>query len=135
MAVTPNSIITPQSPRSQAAVCNAAKTTYADGANTVSLFVAGPNGARVTRVWAIPRANVPATQLQLYKAPAGGSAAPFLYRTALMSLYNISGATEAPVTDFGFSDDNPLIMKANEELYCAVGQAANVVFHAEGADY
>lgn len=135
MPVTPNSIITPQTPRSNSVVCTAAKSTYSDGANMQELFAAGPNGARVTRVWAIPRATVSNTQLQLYKVPAGGASTPFFFRSVLMASHTISGSTEAPVTDFGFSDLNPLVLRANEELHCALGVAGNVVFHAEGADY
>lgn len=134
MAVTPNSIVTPQTPRSQQAVCTAAKTTYGDAANLVTLFVAGGNGARITRLWTVPRATVTATQLQLYKGQAGS---PVLYKTGVMAAYTMAQTTECPVTDFGFSEDNPLILDANEELSCAIGVAlaGGIAFHAEGADY
>ena len=55
MAVTANSIITPQAPQSSNAACSAANTNYTTNPpNTVLLATAGPNGARVTRISAVP---------------------------------------------------------------------------------
>ena len=48
---------------------------------------------------------------------------------------SVAPATEAPTTDFGFSDDNPLILQPNERIYMAQGQSVSVNVVAEWADY
>ena len=37
--------------------------------------------------------------------------------------------------DFGFSDDNPMILQANERIYVAPSIGKNFIFVAEWADY
>ena len=98
MPVTPNSIVTPQTPKSATVVASVANTDYDDiPANAAgALITAGPNGARVTRIYAIPRGTVTATQLQLYRSTdAGTDPAPrttvsakvtLLYRGSCVSL-------------------------------------------------
>ena len=139
MAVTANSIITPQFPKAATVVATAANNDYDDApANAAAALVtAGANGARVTKIHAIPRATVTATQLQLYRDGDGGGAAKRLFDSALMGAYTMAQTTEAPTTDFGYSDDNPLILAAGEKVYPAIGVAlaAGVVFVAEWADY
>ena len=71
MAVTSNSIITPQAVKTGQAICTAAKTTYNDATNAVALLTAGANGAIVYSVKAVPRATVTATQCQLFRTPDG----------------------------------------------------------------
>jgi hypothetical protein len=138
MPVTPNSIVTPQTPKSATVVATVANTDYDDiPANAAgALITAGANGARVTKIYAIPRATVTATQLQLYRSADGGTTKR-LFESALMVAYTMAATTEAPTTDFGYSDDNPLILSANEVVYPAIGVAlaAGVVFVAEWADY
>lgn len=138
MAVTANSIITPQAPKAATVVATAANTDYDDIPANVAgaLITAGPNGARVTRLYAIPRATVTATQLQLYRSTDAG-VTKRLFESALMAAYTMAATTDCPVTDFGYSDDNPLILAAGEVVYPAIGVAlaAGVVFVAEWADY
>ena len=138
MPVTPNSIVTPQTPKSATVVASVANTDYDDiPANAAgALITAGPNGARVTRIYAIPRATVTATQLQLYRSTDAGTTKR-LFRCALMAAYTMAATTEAPITDFGYSDDSPLILGPNEVVYPAIGVAlaAGAVFVAEWADY
>lgn len=137
MAVTPNSIVTPQAPRSGTAVCTNANTTYSDApANAVKLATAGPNGARVTRVSAIPRGTVTPTQLQLYRSADGGTTKR-LFRSALMAAHSMSATAETPIVDFGYADENPLLLGPGEELWCAAGvaAAAGICFTAEWGDY
>lgn len=137
MTVTANSIITPQTPRSATAVAVTANSTYSDTpTNTVALFTAGPNGSRITRITASARATVTATELQLYRSVDAGTTKRF-FRSKLMAAYTVAQTTENVATDFGFSDDNPLILGANEVLYAAIGVnlAGGIVFNAEGADY
>lgn len=137
MAVTPNSIVTPQAVKSAAAVCTSANTDYTDAAaNAVKLVTAGPNGARLTRLQAIPRATVTASQLQLFRSTDGG-ATRRLFRTHLLPAQTMSATTEMALTDFGYSDANPLLLSADEEIYVATGvaTAAGICFTAEWGDY
>ena len=138
MPVTPNSIVTPQIPKSATVVASVANTEYDDiPANAAgALITAGANGARVTKIYAIPRATVTATQLQLYRSTDAGTTKR-LFESALMAAYTMAATTEAPNTDFGYSDDSPLILGAGEVVYPAIGVAlaAGVVFVAEWADY
>ncbi|HEY3697050.1 hypothetical protein [Phenylobacterium sp.] len=139
MATTPNSIITPQLPKSLAAVCTTANTTYTDTpTNTQGLASAGVNGSRVTRVTAIPRATITATQLQLYRSVDAGVTKRF-FRSALMPAYTMAQTTEAPIVDFGYTEENPLILIAGEIIYCAIGvtpaSSGTIGFCAEWADY
>lgn len=140
MAVTPNSIVTPQSVQANTVVCTAANSDYDDvPANAGSaLITAGANGARVTRIVAIPRGTVTATQLQLYRDVDGTGTTKHLFDSALMSAYTMAQTTAISAeTDFGYSDANPLILAPGEKVYPAIGVAlaAGVVFVAEWADY
>lgn len=135
MAVTANSIITPQSPRADNASVTTANTTYTTTpTNTVALFTAGANGARITRISASPQATVTAAQLQLFRSRDAGTTKRF-FSSALMAAYTMATNTAATPTDFGYSDDNPLILAANEVIYAAAAVTQNVTFNAEGADY
>lgn len=137
MAVTPNSIVTPQGARSANAICATANTDYSDAAvNAVKLMAAGPNGARLTRLQAIPRATVSATQLQVFRSSDGGVTRR-LFRTQLMPAQTMSATAEMAQSDFGYSDANPVMLSADEELYVGIGVAAasGVCFTAEWGDY
>lgn len=118
-------------------VCTAAKTTYNDAANAVLLFEAGAEGARVTRVWAIPRATVTATQLQLYVSYDGGTTLHFL-DSELMAAYTMAATTKAPATDLPRATvSQPMRLPANARLYAAIGVAlaGGVEFHAEAENF
>ncbi len=136
MAGTANSIITPQTPKSAVANVSAANSTYTTSPNNTALLVtAGANGARLTRLHAIPVATVTtANQLQVFRSPDSGTTKRFA-DSAVMATYAMAQNTAAPKTDFGYSDDNPMILSAGEALYVAVGQAQSVDFVAEWADY
>lgn len=138
MAVTPNSIITPQAPKS--AVVNlpagATNSTYTSSpTNTVLVVTAGANGGRLTKLQAIPCATVStANQIQAFRSSDGGTTKLFA-DSALMATYTMAQNTEAPTTDFGYSDDAPLILQPNERIYMAQGQSVSVNIVAEWADY
>jgi hypothetical protein len=135
MAVTANSIITPQTPQSNAVVCTMANTTYGTApTNTQKVATAGPNGARLTKLRAIPQATVTATQLQEYRSRDEGTTKRFS-NSVLMPAYTMAATTAAPASDFGYSDDNPKILAPNEEIYVAIGVAGTIGFEAEWADY
>ena len=136
MPVTANSIITPQTPQTSNAACSAANTTYTTSpANTVLLITAGANGARVTRVGAIPLETLAsAVQLQLFRSRDAGATRLF-FDSAVAGAYTMADTTEVPTTDFGYSDDNPLILAPNERVYAAIRVARQITFNAEWADY
>jgi hypothetical protein len=138
MAGTANSIITPQTPKSahvsQSFTANATYTTTPT--NTVLLVTAGTNGGRLTKLRAIPTATVTATQLQEFRSLDSGGTQKF--SNAVLGApagYTMGGATAPPVTDFGYSDDNPKSLSAGEELYIATGVTGSWAFEAEWADY
>lgn len=135
MAVTPNSIITPQTPRSGSALCTTANTNYTAPTNTQVIATAGANGARVTRVSAIPLETVTDLQLQLFRDGDGTGGTKRLFRSAKMAAYTLAQTTEAPTTDFGYSEDNAIVLAGGEKLYAAIGVTKNVAFNAEWADY
>jgi len=136
MAVTANSIITPQAVKSGTAVATTANSTYTDTpTNSVKLITAGANGARVTKITALARATVTITELQLYRSADGGTTKR-LFNSRQMAAYTVAQTTGNTPTDLGYSDDNALILAANEEVYVAIGVSnTGVVFAAEWADY
>jgi len=139
MPVTPNSIITPQTPRSAAVIVNAAQTTFPPTTspnNTALLVTAGANGGRLTRLVALPQETTGgAGVMQVFRDVGTAGAEQYLFATAACGADTV-GATDAPVAlDFGYSDDNPLILQANERLYVATGIAKHIAFIAEWADY
>lgn len=139
MAVTPNSIITPQTPKSSQInlPSGAPNSTYTTSpTNSVLLLTAGVNGGRLTKLQAIPCATVTtADQIQMFRDNGTTGASKFFADSALMATYVMAQTTEAPTTDFGYSDSNPLILQPNERLYMAQGQSASINVVAEWADY
>jgi hypothetical protein len=137
MAVTANSIITPQSSVSATAVLTAAEVTFNAPTAVVDLVTAAQNtnGARLTRLFAIPRAAIAtANNIQLYEKVG---ATYTLIDSALMATVTPAAAVANPKTDFGYSESNPLIVKAGVGLAVAMGQAVanGVVVKAEGGLY
>jgi len=137
MAVTANSIITPQAIKSGTAVVTTANSTYSDSpTNTAALITAGSNGARVTRITAIARATVTITELQLFRDGNGAGTAKRLFNSKQMAAYTVAQTTGNTPTDFGYSDDNPLILAPGEIVSVGIGVSnTGVVFSAEWADY
>jgi hypothetical protein len=136
MAVTANSIVTPQAPKSNVVNLTTANATYGTSpTNTQLLVTAGPNGARLIKLQAIPCATVgTANQIQMFRSVDGGTTKYFA-DSALMATYTMAQTTKAPPTDFGYSDDYPLILQPNERIYVAEGQSVSVNAVAEWADY
>ena len=89
MAVTPNSIITPQTPIGATAVVTTANPTYTDTpTNTVQLLAAQTNGARIQKITALARATPSATELQLYVSADGGTTKRFIKSVSTLSYFN-----------------------------------------------
>jgi hypothetical protein len=131
-----NAIVTPQRPKTGTGVATTANTNYTDTpTNTVAVYTAGPNGARITKLSAMSRATVTATELQLFRSLDAGTTRRF-FRSKLMPAYTVAATTEQTAVDFAYSDANPLILGPNEVLYGAIGVTqTGIVFTAEGADY
>lgn len=139
MAAVANKFISPQVIKSATAVATNAGTDVGDApTNTVKLIAAGPNGARYTKVSASPRATVSATQLRLFRSSDGGVTKRW-FKSELMAAQNVGSPwnTKMVSTDLGYSDVNPLMLGANEEVYVSIGVAllAGIVFDAEGGDF
>jgi hypothetical protein len=140
MTVTANSIITPQKPALFTAVATTAETAFNGPTNIVTLLdetIVGnnDNGVRITTLQAIARAAVAtACNCQLYKKV--GSAYT-LIASVVMATGTPSGSVANPVADFGYSDDNPLILGPGVGLSVAIGQsiANGVVFRASVGAY
>ena len=137
MAVTPNSIVTPQTPKSAVANLTTANSNYTTSpTNSVLLVQAGANGARLVKLQAIPCATVStANQIQAFRDNGTAGVSKFFADSALMAIYTMAQNTEAPTTDFGYSDFNPLLLQANERIYMAEGQSVSVNVVAEWEDY
>lgn len=135
MPVTANSIITPQTPISGKANLTAANTNYASPTAAVQVLAGQTNGARITRVQAVPGATVTATDVQLYAYDGVN------YRhikSVAMASQTINAGNTVAITpvDFGFSDSNPLILGAAEQLMMAISVAqTSVMARVEGAAY
>jgi hypothetical protein len=135
MPVTPGSIITPQTPKSAAVGVTTANTTFTTSpTNTGLLITAGANGARVTRITATPLETVTANNLQLYRSKDAG-VTKYLFNCQTGGSDTVSGTDGPSNVDFGYSEDNPLILEANERVYVATGITKAYNFTAEYADY
>lgn len=135
MAVSANSIVTPQTPFSRT-VANATGNTNFTAPTTATLLnrADNVNGARITRLVAIPAATVTsASNCQVYATDGTNT---FLIDSVLMASGTTPGAAAANTkTDFGYSEDNALILRAGWGLEVAPGQSQNVVFRCEGGLY
>jgi hypothetical protein len=138
MAVTPNSIVTPQTINASTGVVTAANTTYGDTpTNTVQIFVAGADGARVTRMTCLPRATCTATLIDIFRDSDGSGTTKRLIQRRLQAAQTIDTTTAAASSDFGYSEAAPLILRANEKLYASmtVALAGGIVVNVEGSNY
>jgi len=137
MAITQNKAVLPQEPFSRTAVATTAETAFHAPTNVVDLLDAADNlnGARITRLYAIPRAQVAAAcNVQLYKR-AGSTYT--LIDSVLMATVNPSGSVANGRTDFGVSLASPMELEAGVGLAVAIGQtiANGVVVRCEGGLY
>ena len=138
MAVTANSIVTPQGPKSAYVIYGTAQTTYpptTTPTNSTLLLTAGANGGRLTRLYAMPQESTGATGVvQYYRSNDAGTTKYWAGAVAVTN--DTVSTTDPPIQlDFGFSDSNPMILAANEKIYVAPSIAKNFVFVAEWADY
>lgn len=136
MAVTANSIITPQAVQSATvALGAAANTNLVTPTNTTLLLSAGANGGRLTRLEALASATQAASQVQFYRSVDSG-ATKTLIRAVAFPAYTLGTTTTSPVLDMGYSDLTPLMLVANEKIYAGSAVAVTGInARAEWADY
>jgi len=126
-----------QTLRAAQVVITAATTDRASpGANVSALFTAGSNGSNVLALWALPRATVTATELQLYLSTDGGATKVY-WDSVLMAAHTVANTTAVVTTSFSrYSEASPLYLPASAILYAgaAVALAGGIVFNAIGGD-
>lgn len=137
MPVTPNSIVTPQTPVAYAAIATAAETAFHNPTNAVEIIPPADNinGMRLTKVYGIARAALGgATNYQLYKKV--GSTLT-LIDSVLAADVTPAAAVANGKGVFNVSEDSPLILQAGEGLAFAIGRAVTngVACRAEGGKY
>lgn len=135
MAVTANSIITPQTPISRTAVAATAEVAFTAPTVTVTLLdrADNTNGCRVTRLYAIPRAAVAtAYNCQVY---AYDGTSKILIDSALTSVHTPGASVANAKTDFGYSEDNAFILRSGWGLEVAVGLSVSTAFRIDGGLY
>ena len=136
MAVTPNSIVTPQAPKSNAVSLTTANTTFSTSpTNTALLVTAGANGGRLTKLQFVPLENVTANNLQAYRDVGTAGVSKYLFGASTGGTDTVSGTDAPSIIDLGYSDDNPVLLQANERVYVATGITKNYHAYAEWADY
>lgn len=137
MAVTANSIVTPQTPVFETAVATTADVAFNAPVNIITLIddSTNTNGIRLTSLYAITRATLAAgLNCLVYKKV---STTYTLLDSALLSTVTPSATVANGKVDFGYSEDNPLTLKAATGLVVAIGTtiANGVVFVAKGGAY
>lgn len=137
MALTPDTVILPQTPLSRTAVLTVAETAFHNPTNMVDLLLAAENtnGARITKLIAIPRATIgTANNIQLYERVGSTYT---LIDSVLMGTVTPGAAAANAKTDFGCSIDDPIEVKAGVGLAVAMGQAVSngVVVRCQGGLY
>lgn len=139
MAAVQNKYISPQSVFSRSAVAITAEVTFHNPTNIVTLYDetsgGNPNGLRVTKLYAITRATVGTIiNCQLYLK--SGSTYTLL-DSALLAVVTPGASVANGKIDFGFADDNPLLIQDGYGLAVAIGLsiANGVVFHCAGGKF
>lgn len=136
MPLSANSIITPQTPKSASVAVGAtANTNLVTPTNTTLLATIGAVGGRLTRLEVLATATQAASQIQFYRSVDSGTTKT-LIRAIAFPAYTLATTTTSPVLDAGYSDDNPLILAANELIYVASAIAVTgLTARAEWGDY
>ncbi len=127
-----------QTPKTSAVVIAGAATVADDNpTNTVELLTAGADGALVTRLTAMPRATVTASNLLLFLQKSGQTTKR-LIDSELMAAHTVATTTAIPETAFGnVTDSTPLRLEAGDKLFVGsqVALASGIVFTAQWMDY
>lgn len=103
--------------------------------NTVELLTAGPEGAIVTSISAMPRGDTTASNLMLFLSKDGTT--KHLLASRLLKAHSVTSTTEIPSLDFDYTEIEPLRLEAGDKLFVgsAVALAAGYSFVAQSTDY
>jgi hypothetical protein len=127
-----------QTPKNASAIVTTASADLAtDPTNTVLLLTAGADGALLTRLRAIPRATVTASNLLLWVSLDNGTT-KHLLDSVLMAAHTVATTTAIPTTSFtSYTEDTPLRLEAGAKLYVgsAVTLAGGIVFNGNYTDF
>jgi hypothetical protein len=128
-----------QAPKNARAVVTTASAALngLEPTNTVLLCKAGADGALLTRLSAVPRATVTASNLLLWTSNDDGTT-KHLLDSALMAAHTVAATTAIPLTSFSrYTEDTPLRLEANMSLYVgtAVTLADGIVFNGNYTDF
>lgn len=128
-----------QTPKTATAVATLATSSIASDTptNTVELLTAGPDGAVVTSLTAMPRATVTASSLLLFLR-SNGDAQVRLIDSEVMGGHTVASTTAIPETRFeNISETNPLRLGAGDVLLVGsqVALAGGIVFKAEWTNF
>ena len=137
MPVTAGSIVTPQTPTSRTAVVTTAEVAFSAPTNVVTLLLAADNvnGFRGTRLIAIPRATIgTANNIQLYEYTGTTYT---LIDSVLMATVTPGASVANTETDFGYSEDLPLLVRSGYGLAvaCGLSVANGITCKLEGGLY
>lgn len=137
MSLTPDTVVLPQTPISRTAIATVAETAFNTPTNAVDLLTAADNvnGARISKLFAIPRAAIgTANNIQLYER---NGATYTLIDSQLMATVTPGASVANPKTDFGYTEDFPLYVRAGYGLAVAIGLAVGngVTVKLEGGLY
>lgn len=128
-----------QTPKTATAVATLATSSIASDTptNTVELLTAGPDGAVVTSLTAMPRATVTASSLLLFLR-SNGDAQVRLIDSEVMGAHTVASTTAIPETRFeNISESQPLRLGAGDVLLVGtqVALAGGIVFKAEWTNF
>lgn len=132
MAVSQNKAVTAQGLVTGAAFLQTAKIALNSNLNALNLLTAGPNGAVIYQVTALPLVTVTAVQCQLYLSTDG--VVLNLRSLLTMPAYTLAPTTSPTESDFGFTESRPLRLAPNQQLWAAIGVsfAGGIMFIAQG---
>lgn len=106
-------------------------------AGTTVLVTAGPNGAVVKRITAMPRATVTTSSLVLFLKKSGESTL-FPIDSELMGAQTVTTTTAIAETSFSnISENTTLFLSHGDEIHAGsqVALASGIVFTAQWMDY
>lgn len=128
-----------QTPKTATAIATAAIGAITTDAptGTVLLLTAGPEGAIVTRLTAMPRATVTDSSLCLFLSKDAG-VTQRLIDSELLGAQTVNATTAINEKRFGnITEAEPLRLEAGDKLYAGsqVALASGIVFKAEFTDF
>jgi hypothetical protein len=116
MAVTANSVITPQGVQTAQATCTAAKTTYTDNTNAVLLLTAGANGGVLYGMTARAKGTTGGGGRVDVFSSLNGTTLAFI-NGANFATYTQSTTAVPPLTDLGYTETAPRRLAPLEQIW------------------